>query len=188
MLLPLAALVSLVALAEPGALTGRVEGLPLRFLGETVVYVRGLPVPPAAPHRVAIDQRGMRFVPHVTVIEQGDTVEFLNHDAVEHNVFTPDNEGFNLGMIKPSTSRQYTFSRAGVYAQLCSVHAEMLAYVFVGENPYQAAVDAQGGFRIDRVPPGTYRVAVWNSHFKAPEQAVAVVEGKATVLTFTLRR
>jgi hypothetical protein len=112
----------------------------------------------------------------------------MNHDAVDHNVFTPDNEGYNLGMIGPKGAGSYEFKRPGVYTQLCSVHAEMLAYVFVGDNPFHAVVDAHGGFRLEHVPPGTWVLAVWNSHLKAADQKVTVVDGKTTEANFSLKR
>lgn len=176
--------------AQGGTLTGKVEVLPVRFLGETVVFLRDAKVaatPPAAK-TVPIDQKGLKFIPHVVAINAGDTVEFLNHDAVEHNVFTPDNEGFNLGMIKPSGAGRYTFDRPGTYTQLCSVHPEMLAYVFVGTNPYHVAVDANGAWRLEHVPAGTWRVAVWNSHLTAPDVSVTVVDGKSVDVSFRLKR
>lgn len=185
-----AALLASAAFADGGTLTGKVEVLPVRFLSETVVYLRDakVPTPPPAPKKVAIDQKGLKFIPHVVAINAGDTVEFLNHDAVEHNVFTPDNEGFNLGMIKPSGAGRYLFDKPGTYTQLCSVHPEMLAYVFVGANPYHVAVDANGAWRLEHVPPGSYQVAVWNSHLSAPDVGVTVVEGKTVEVSFTLRR
>ncbi len=137
---------------------------------------------------MAIDQKGLKFIPHVVAINVGDSVEFLNHDAVDHNVFTPDNEGYNLGMIRPTTSGSYEFHQPGVYTQLCSVHAEMLAYVFVGENPYHAVVDEKGNFKLEHVPPGTWTLAVWNSHLKAAEQQVTVAEGKTAEAAFSLKR
>lgn len=176
--------------AEGGAIVGKVEALPPRFLPETVVFLREVkasgPVP--APKKVSIDQKGLKFIPHVVSINVGDVIEFLNHDAVDHNVFTPDNEGYNLGRIKPSSAGTYEFHQAGVYTQLCSVHAEMLAYVFVGENPYHAVVDARGVFRLEHVPPGTWALAVWNSHLKASDQTLTVVEGKTVDASFSLRR
>jgi plastocyanin len=178
------------ALADGGTIVGRVEALPARFLSETVIYLRDAkaPDPAPAPRKVAIDQKGLKFTPHVVAITVGDVVEFPNGDAVDHNVFTPDNEGYNLGMIKPNSAGTYTFRQPGVYTQLCSVHSEMLAYVFVGTTPYQAVVEPNGTFRIDHVPPGTFKLAVWNSHLKAPDQAVTVVEGKATEASFSLKR
>jgi plastocyanin len=177
------------ARAEGGVLQGRVKATPDRYLHETVVYLKEVKGPSGVPpRRLELDEKGLRFSPHVLRINAGDTVQFLNSDNVEHNVFTPDHEGYNLGLIKPNGSGSYQFDNPGVYTQLCSIHAEMLAYVFVGANPYHALVDATGAWRLDRVPAGTWTVAVWNSHLQAPEVAVTVVEGKATEVAFTLQR
>ena len=184
-----AAVLVLPASAKAGdtTLTGKVEATPAKFLGETVVYVKQATAPPSAK-KWNIDQKGMKFVPHVTALTVGDTVEFMNHDAVEHNVFTPDNEGYNLGMIKPNAGGQYKFAKPGVYTQLCSVHPEMLAFVFVGQNPYHAVVDDKGNYKIEHLPAGTYQLAVWNSHLKAAEQPVTTSEGKPTEANFSLKR
>ena len=185
----LLALLAGPASAEGGAIAGKVEATPSRYRHETVVYLRAAKVgSPPLPRRVPLDEKGLRFHPHILAINAGDTVQFLNSDNVEHNVFTPDHEGYNLGLIKPTGVGAYTFDRPGVYTQLCSVHAEMLAYVFVGENPFHVAVDAQGAWRLDHVPPGTWEVAVWNSHLQAPDQRVTVVEGHQAEVNFTLKR
>jgi plastocyanin len=185
-----AALTAGLALGEGGGVvSGRVEATPARFLSETVVYLRDArPPQPVPPRTVIIDEKGLRFTPHVAAINAGDTVEFLNSDAVEHNVFTPDHEGYNLGMIKPTSSGVYQFEKPGVYTQLCSVHPEMLAYVFVGPTPYHAVVDARGAWRLEHVPAGTWQLAVWNSHLKAPDVTVTVVEGKAVEVSLQLKR
>ncbi len=130
----------------------------------------------------------MKFVPHLIVVTQGDTVKFENHDNVVHNVYSPDNEGYNLGSFKQNEDRSYTFAKAGVYTQLCSVHPEMLAYVFVGQNPFAAVVGKDGKFEIANVPPGTYKLAVWNPHLKAPEKAVSVAAGKTVEEHLTVKR
>src|SRR5712692_1721541 len=100
-------------------------------------------------------------------------------DGVDHNVYSPDNEGYNLGMFPKGQTRDQVFKKQGVYSQLCSVHPEMLAYVFVGQNPYAAVVGKKGQYKIEGVPPGQYTVAVWNSHLKAPPLSLTVTAGKA---------
>ncbi len=177
------------ALAQGATISGKVEAIPPRFLPETVVYLKGkVPAPAHEPKTVPLDQKGLKFIPHVLAIDVGDSVEFLNHDAVDHNVFTPDNEGYNLGMIRPNSAGNYEFHQPGVYTQLCSVHTEMLAYVFVGENPFHAVVDAKGAFKLEHVPPGTWTLAVWNSHLKAADQQVTVTDGKPAEASFSLKR
>src|SRR5579863_10172496 len=159
-------LIPVAALAAGGTINGKVDAAPAKYLEETVVSIKDAKGPAPAPKTAAMDQKGMKFLPHVLAISVDDSVEFLNHDGVDHNVFTPDGETYNLGMVKANAKGSYTFKKAGTYSQLCSVHPEMLGFVVVTQNPYHAAVDAKGGFKIENVPPGSYTLTIWNSHLK----------------------
>jgi plastocyanin len=183
----LAAALATAARAEGGTITGRVDATPAKYLEETVVYLEDGPAG-GAPRTHALDQRHLAFVPHLLVIAAGDTVRYLNHDDQTHNVYSPDAEGFNLGTFKPSEERSRTFARPGAYAQLCSVHPEMLGFVFVAPGPWAAAVDEQGRYTLAGVPPGSYRLAVWNSHLKAPAQRVTVAAGRTVVADLKVQR
>ncbi len=182
-----AALAAPAARAQSGTVSGKVEATPPKYLADTVVYLKNAPAP-QKPETLSMDQQGMKFIPHVLVVAQGDTVKFLNHDNVAHNVYSPDNEGFNLGTFKQNEERTYTFSSPGQYSVLCSIHPEMLGYIFVGQNRYGAAVDAKGRFTIKNVPPGTYTLAVWNPQLKAPEKQVTVAAGKTAEENIALKR
>jgi plastocyanin len=175
------------ARADGGTISGKVDVQPAKYLEETVVYLKAVPGS-HKPKTHEVDQRGMKFLPHILIVTQGDTVKFLNHDNVAHNVYSPDGEGYNLGSFKQNEERSYTFQKAGVYSQLCSVHPEMLGYVFVGQNPYAAVVDKKGGFVIKNVPPGSYQLAVWNSKLKGPEKQVVVTAGKTVEEHLTVKR
>lgn len=176
-----------LARAEGGTIKGKVDATPPKWLEDTVVYLKEVPGS-YAPKSHALDQKGMRFVPHVMTVVVGDTVKFLNHDSLVHNVYSPDGEGYNLGSFKQDEERTYTFSKPGVYSQLCSIHPEMLGYVFVGQNPYAAPVDKKGAFEIKGVPPGTYKLSVWNSHLKAADKTVTVAAGKTLDESFSVKR
>ena len=182
-----AAFVAGPALAAGGTVAGKVDAQPPRYLDETVVYLKSASAV-RAPATTAMDQKGMKFIPMVLTVTQGDTVEFLNHDGVEHNVYSPDGEAFNLGTFKSEERRAFTFEKPGVYKIKCSIHPEMLGWVFVGQNPYSATVDRTGRYTIQNVPPGTYTLAIWNSTLKAPEKTVTVASGKTVDENFTLRR
>lgn len=177
-----------MALAEGGTITGKVDVTPAKYLEDTVVYLKAVPGT-YAPKTLAMDQKGMKFIPRVMALTQGDTVKFLNNDGVAHNVYTPDGEGYNLGSFGKGESASYTFKKTGVYTQLCSLHPEMLAYIFVGQNPYSAAVDAKGNYTIKDVPPGTWQLAVWNANkLKAAEETVTVSAGKSVVQNLAVKR
>jgi plastocyanin len=177
----------LAAFGAGGTITGKVDATPAKYLEETVVSVKEAKGA-FTPKTEQMDQKGMKFLPHVLAITEGDTVDFLNHDGVDHNVFSPDGETYNLGMVKANAKGSYTFKKTGAYSQLCSVHPEMLAYVVVTQNPYRAVVDAKGAFKIEHVPAGSYTVTIWNSHLKAAEQTVTVTEGKPAEVNFSLKR
>jgi plastocyanin len=176
-------------LADSGAsVTGKVTASPAKYLGDTVVYLKNVPGN-NTPSTTIVDQKAMQFIPRVAVVTVGDTVNYGNHDSVAHNVFSPDNEGFNLGTFPPGESRPYTFKKANVaYSELCSIHPEMLGYVFVGQNPYHAVVDGSGNFTIKNVPAGAYSVAVWNPKLKGADQNVTVTAGAPATVNFAISR
>ena len=78
-------MVGLCSAAWAGDIEGKVTGMK----GHSVVYVdaiAGKTFPAPKDHPV-MDQKGLMFAPHIMVVQQGTTVEFLNSDTVQHNVF-----------------------------------------------------------------------------------------------------
>lgn len=181
------ATVVLAHTAAAGTITGSVK---LKGEGPVLVYVDSAPGTFAAPKDHAhIDQKGMRFLPNLLPIVVGTTVDFANSDSVNHNVFSPDNEGYNLGTWPKGQSKSYTFKKTGVYTQLCSIHPEMEAFVVVLQNPYYAVVDKDGNFKIADVPDGHYSLKVFAKRLKKAEKdkkfAVDVAKGAGTAtITF----
>ena len=168
--------------------TGTIEGTVAHARGTTdlVVYIVSAPGQfPARAQHALIDQKKMTFTPHVLPILVGATVDFLNSDAVSHNVFTPDNEGYNLGSWPKGEKHSYTFKKAGIYTQLCSIHPEMLAFVLVLQNPHYAVTAKDGHFSIPNVPAGQYTLKVWGEKLKKPDKEktfpVKVTGGKVPV-------
>ncbi len=156
-----------------------------RGTADLVVFVANVPgqFPPSRDQRM--DQKKMTFVPHVLPVVVGTTVSFTNSDAVGHNVYSPDNETYNLGTWPKGESRPYTFKKTGVYTQLCSIHPEMQAFIIVLQNPFFAVTKAGGHFTIPNVPPGEYVLKVWGEKLKKADKErsfpVKVTTGKTTV-------
>lgn len=167
---------------------GHIEGTVSFARGNAnlVVYVdhaSGTFHPPAK--HVVMNQIKMAFVPHVLPIVVGTTVDFLNSDPIAHNVFSPDNEGYNLGTWKKGQKHSYTFKKTGVYTQLCSLHPEMEGFVIVLQNPYFAVTDKDGHFNIANVPSGHYVLKVWGEklHSKDKKKTFSVDLHGASVNT-----
>jgi len=192
---PLAALALGAALAAPGlaegveggTVTGQVVVQPAKYQDETVVWLKDVPGP-RAPATHELDQKNMKFRPLVLLVVAGDTVTFLNHDGVDHNVYSPDGAAFDLGTFEPGGTRSRAFEATGAFTVLCRLHPEMLGYVFVAPSRHAAVVDRKGRFTIGDVPPGTYQLAVWNAHLPGQGQPVTVAAGQAVEVTLSVKR
>jgi plastocyanin len=141
--------------------------------------------PPRAPRE--IDQKGLQFKPHVLAVVRGTTVRFLNSDAEDHNVYSPEG-GYNLGTWAPGQTRDQVFDTVGVYTQLCRVHPDMEAFVVVLDTPYFAVTDAAGRFEIRNVAPGTYALRTWGKRLKPADRSVTVTSGTPATVDLTVGR
>jgi plastocyanin len=112
---------------------------------------------------VRLDQRNERFVPHVLAITVGSVVDFPNNDRTYHNVFSlSEARSFDLGRYAAGNSKSVRFDRPGIVRVFCDIHSHMNAFILVFAHRYFAVTDADGRYRIDNVPPGTYTVSMWN--------------------------
>ena len=114
-----------------------------------------------------VDQKGMRFVPHVLVVTKDTKVDFPNNDAVYHNVFAQFHaKKFDLGLYPKGSSKSIVFDRTGVVSVLCNVHSEMSAYIVIVDTPYYTITDKNGKFSIPGVKAGKYTAKAWHESGK----------------------
>lgn len=174
--------------ASAGDIEGKVTGMK----GHSVVYVDAIAGKtfPAPKEHPVIDQKGLMFVPHIVVVQQGTTVDFLNSDNVAHNVFWtavgPDKKaGHNLGTWPKGEKRPFTFNKPGAIPLLCNVHPDMAGYLIVSPTPYFAETDDSGSYKIKDVPDGSYTLVVWHEGAKAQSKPVTVAGGAKADFTLT---
>ena len=176
------------SLSWAGEIKGKVTVHGLRSPENIAVYVDAIPgktFSPPAQH-VIEDQKKMTFIPHVLVVLQGTTVDFLNSDPVGHNVYWPSVGGnkklaHNMGTWPQGVKKSFTFNDLGVAPLLCNVHPEMSGYVVVAPTAYFAVTNKEGEFEIKDVPAGHYTLKTWSEEGKAASQSIDVTSGPATV-------
>jgi len=169
---------------QAGEIKGKVSVQGLKSAENIAVYVDAIPgkkFDPPADH-VVVDQRKMAFVPHVTVVLQGTTVDFVNSDAVGHNVYWPSVGGnkkltHNLGTWPKGEKRSFQFNDVGASSLLCNVHPDMSGDLAVVPTPYFAVTDSDGAYEIKDVPAGTYTLKTWSEDGKVTTQSVTVASG-----------
>ena len=183
------ATMSLLLSATAGTINGKVSGVS----GESVVYVDVIQGKtfPAPTNHLLVDQKGLMFTPHITVVQQGTTVDFLNSDSVAHNVFWTSVGGnkkltHNLGTWPKGEKRSFKFDNPGAVPLLCNVHPEMAGYIVVSPTPYFATTDKSGEYKIENVPDGSYTVTAWHEGAKGQSKPVAVAGD--TKADFTLSK
>ena len=136
-------------------------------------------------------QKNKQFVPHVMAVEVGSVVAFPNHDPFFHNVFSLFNgKRFDLGLYEAGSTRSVHFDRAGICYIFCNIHPQMSAIVVVVDTPYFAVSNKLGEVVISDVPPGRYKLGLWEEHCSAEslkEASREVTVGKETSSLGTIR-
>jgi plastocyanin len=189
-----ASFLTLAGEAQAGEIKGKVSVQGLKSADNIAVYVEAIPSKefPAPAQHVTVDQKQLKFVPHVVVVQKGTTVEFRNSDTVLHNVYWPAISGnkklaHNMGTWPEGQEKSFQFNELGVVPLLCNVHPEMSGYIVVAPTPYFAVTDKEGNFIIKDVPPGKYTLKTWSEEGKPVTQAVDV-SGAATSVALTVKR
>lgn len=181
------AIVILAVTATQVCLAGSIKGK-VSPGKSSVVYVEGSPTP--VDKGSTMDQKGLLFQPHVLVVVIGTTVEFLNSDKVQHNVFWPSisgdkKKGHNMGTWPQGQKKPFKFNEPGVVPLLCNVHPEMAGYIIVVPNSHFAQTTEDGSFTIANVPDGEYTVTAWHEGKKTQSKKITV--SGDTTADFTLQ-
>jgi plastocyanin len=148
---------------------------------------------PKNPKPVQIEQRGLKFMPLVSVVQAGSQISFPNNDRVRHHIysFSPAKK-FDQKLYSGVAAAPQVFDKAGTVVLGCNIHDRMIAYVKVLDTPYFAKSGLDGTARIELPAAGKYTLRAWHFNMAAAagaglEQVVAVKPGDAaTAASFKL--
>lgn len=140
------------------------------------------------PIRGSIEQHDREFIPYVTIVPVGSTIEFPNRDPFKHHVysFSPA-KVFEIKLYAGKPARPQLFDKPGEVALGCNIHDWMEAYVLVVNSNYYAKSGPDGGALIDDVPPGTYRLKLWHPRQTgAPKDRTITITGAPATVSLVL--
>jgi len=136
----------------------------------SVILVEGVARGKKPGAEIVLDNNRCVFVSHVSAVMAGERARVKNSDAILHNThgFLGKPTVFNLALPNRDQMIDITkrLTRPGVVRVVCDAHPHMSAWMIVHDSPYYAVTDARGAFRIDGVPPGTYKVTMWHEGFR----------------------
>ncbi len=146
---------------------------------------------PAPVEVVVLDQKGCEYDPHVVGAMVGQTVKILNPDGTLHNVhaLSKVNQEFNLAMPKFRTEVTKVFDKAEFMFPLkCDVHPWMSGWLSVMDNPFFATTKADGRFKIENLPAGTYEVEAWHEKLGTQVSSITVSGDESKEINFTFSK
>ena len=137
----------------------------------SVIMLEGVTKGKKGAADIVIDNAKCLFVGHVTASGPGDRVRVKNSDAILHNTHGKLGKPtvFNLALPNKDQMVDITkrLGKPGVVRVLCDAHPHMMAWMVVHDSPYYAVSDDRGAFKIDGIPPGTYKVTMWHEGFRS---------------------
>jgi plastocyanin len=149
-----------------------------------VVYLEGNFPPPASPALAQIIQKDFAFVPSLLVIRTGTKVEFPNHDADYHNIFSYSApKRFDLGRYRADERPVpfQIFDKPGLVNLRCDIHEHMRALLLVVDSPHFTTTDPEGNFRLTELPAGRYTLKAWLNNKTTLEKPVELTDGSTTL-------
>lgn len=137
-----------------------------------------------------IDQNGCWFHPRVLGVQVNQIVKIINSDPVTHNIhpMAEINREWNhsQGPGDPALSRKFLKPEVMIPVK-CNIHSWMRAYIGVLDHPYFSVSKEDGTFRIDKLPPGTYTLAIWQEKLGTQEQQIKVEPNGHAVVDFIFK-
>ena len=119
------------------------------------------------PDEVVFDQKGCQFIPHILVVQAGQTVLVKSDDDCAHNArgALMRNDAFNLTV--PPNERQGIKVETQVPELLplpikCDIHPYMIAHWLVVDHPYATVSAEDGTFTIENLPAGSHTIKAWH--------------------------
>ncbi|HZK80189.1 MAG TPA: carboxypeptidase regulatory-like domain-containing protein [Humisphaera sp.] len=145
-------------------------------LANVFVYLKDAPASDGAGREPAlIDQVNCQYVPHAVAMQVNQPLRIKSSDPVLHNVHVQsiENPAINLAEVRPG-EQTVRFAKPEMMFVRCDVHPWMKAVFGVFDNPWFVVTGADGKFRIENVPPGTYTLAAWHERFGEKTQRIVV--------------
>jgi len=158
-------------------------------LSNVVVTVPGVKM--QQPAEASFTNDHWRFVPHVAFMRPNGAVKMTSKDQTMHTMHAaaPDGKAFfNVSIPLPNMTLSRPVDKPGAVTLSCSTHTWMRGYLHVTDE-LSGISGADGRFRIEGVPAGTYTLKVWHETLKtATPVKVTVKDGETVTVDLSMSK
>jgi plastocyanin len=129
--------------------------------------------------KVEIDQNKCIYHPHVIALMVGQPFVIKNSDDTMHNIHGLGklNGEFNEGQGSKGMTSEKKFSVREIGVKIkCDVHPWMGAWLHVVDHPFFAVSKADGTYKIDKLPAGTYEIEFWHEKYANGKETKTVTK------------
>lgn len=143
-----------------------------RGMKNVLVYLENIEKGRKPQQRYVNTIKGCRFRPRVMGVVKGQLIGFRHDDFITHNIhiFRLDNNATVLNFGLPIHRWQQTITRkhrkAGLFRMQCDIHAHMNGLMVALEHDYFSITNADGEFEITEIPPGSYRLVIFQGGYQ----------------------
>lgn len=140
--------------------------------------------------KATLDQNGCVYEPHVVVMPAGGELDILNNDGILHNIHTYSKVNSSINKAQPKFKKVLTekFAKPEIVKVTCDAHSWMLGWLVVSDHPYVAVTNDRGEFTLGNVPPGNYKLEVWQETLGKKVQDVVVKAKQETKVAVELAK
>jgi hypothetical protein len=139
---------------------------PQSGVANTIVYLKNITSGKALElpeQRRHLDQKRCRYVPHILLVPQNETLSMMSSDATLHTIHMDGAATFNLPFPFTDRPTARTMATPGLVHLRCNGgHVWMNAEMMVVTHPYYAVTDESGRYEFTNVPPGKYQIVAWH--------------------------
>ena len=135
-------------------------------VNDIVVYAKpkmksnNLPVNTKA---LLIEQKNKKFSPYITVMQQGQAINFVNYDDITHHIYAVSGENRFEFKIKSGVEKITEPMRVTEeIAMGCNIHDWMSGYALVVDTPYYGKTDKLGQLTFTLPHAGQYVITAWH--------------------------
>jgi hypothetical protein len=155
-------------------------------IGGAIVWLEGIHAGKPLPslRRYELTTRRCAARPMTQGAIAGGMLDVQSMDPVTHRTrFVAS--GATIDVVDQSDAGQVVptatvLAHPGLVAVKCDVHPVTRAWIHVFDHPYFTVTKRDGTFTIDSVPPGDYRLAVWQPSLGERDTTIHVAARRAT--------